>query len=184
MFYNTKPNARKSRDFHLLVIYSMFLYICFFLFAPSHLFRLFFCIPFLFSLLSLFLSFSCSSYFRFFLIFSFARLPFTVSLFPTTFSLCHDLFITVAVFLSFLASPTLYQVFHVSSIPRKAHKDRSSVDREGVGPGCFPFRTYCCVPLHGSLAIVNQPKAHVVSKVSLLVITNYMRVNIVPRRLD
>jgi len=58
------------------------------------------------------------------------------------------------------------------------------MDREGVGAGCVPLPAYCCVLLHGRLAIVNQPKAHVVRKVSLLVITTYMRVNIMPRRLD
>jgi len=57
------------------------------------------------------------------------------------------------------------------------------MDREGVGGGWSPLPTYCCVPLHGRLAIVNQPKAHVVIKVSLLVITIYMRVNIMQRGL-
>ena len=53
------------------------------------------------------------------------------------------------------------------------------MDREAVDAGCFPLPAYCC----GLLAIVNQPKAQVVSKFSLLVITTYMRVNIIPRRL-
>jgi len=52
------------------------------------------------------------------------------------------------------------------------------MDHEVVSAGCFPFPAYCCVPLHGRLAIVNQPKAHVVSRVSLSAITTYMRVNI------
>jgi hypothetical protein len=115
------------------------------------------------------------------------------------FSFCPSSFHTVTVFhhkiflscfihhsLSFFPPfriPTSSHVFHVSSIPRKA-KDWSSMDREGVGAGWSPLLAYCCVPLHGRLAITNQPKTRVVIKVSILVITIYMCVNIMQRGLD
>ena len=88
-----------SRNSHLLLIYSMFLYLCFLPLCSIS--SSFFYSPFF---LIVFISFSCSSYFRLFPIFPFARLPFALSLFSITFSLSHVLFITVAVFLSFLAS--------------------------------------------------------------------------------
>jgi hypothetical protein len=103
MFYNTKPNVPKTRDFNLLLIYSLFLYLCFLPLCPIPYFT-FFVSLFSFSFFLYFFLFSYSSHFRLFLIFPFARLPFTLSQFSATFSLCHVLFITVAVYLSFLSS--------------------------------------------------------------------------------
>lgn len=123
---------------------------------------------------------------------------FLFSLLPAFLSLCHCFqphFHSVMFYSSLSPSfyscshiPTSPHVFNISSIPRvhviSEAKERSFMDREGVGAGWFPLCAYCCVPLQGRLAIVYQPKAHVVSKVPLLVIATYIRVNIMQRRLD
>jgi hypothetical protein len=58
------------------------------------------------------------------------------------------------------------------------------MNRADVGARRCPLSAYCYVLFQGRLANVNQPKSHVVNKVSHLVIAVYIRVNIMARRLE
>ena len=83
MFYNTKPNAREPRDFHLLVMYSVFLYLCFLPLWPIPSFSFIFLYPFYFFL------FSFCLYFFFFLALH-IFVCFLFFLLPVLLSLCHS----------------------------------------------------------------------------------------------
>lgn len=154
IFYNTKPNLRwftsPLQGFSALINISCVFRFLFYFFLPHRKFFIYiFCIPFIFLWSSLFIYFSCSSYFHLFRIFSFRLSSFH------SFTVFHHIF-TLSRFihhfrcLSFFSCfdvLTSSHVFNVSSIPR-VHviyeaKDRISMDREGVGAGCFPLPAYC-----------------------------------------